>query len=86
MKSRIVAQWFLAIAVLVGMTWNYRETIRGLESKVVYQRRLINELRAEVEKMRGELSESIRALREDIKRGAHRVDVNAKGGGNVTRD
>ena len=86
MKSRIVAQWFLAIAVLVGMTWNYRETIRGLESKVVYQRRLINELRAEVEKMRGELSESIRALREDIKRGANRVDVNAKGDGNVTRD
>lgn len=86
MKSRMVAQWFLAIAVLVGMTWNYRDTIRGLESKVVYQRRLINELRAEVEKMRVELSESIRALREDIKRGANRVDVNAKGDGNVTRD
>lgn len=76
MNLRAVVQWSLAIAVLIGITWNSRENVRGLEAKVVYQRRLINELRGEVHAMRGEVADSLRSLREEVRKIPGGVNVN----------
>lgn len=80
MNLRTVAQWSLAVAVLIGMTWSSRENVRRLEAKVVYQRSLINDLRGEVRDMRGEVTDSLRSLREEVRKIPGGVNVNTEVG------
>lgn len=64
-----------ASALLLYGIHTIHEAAERLEEKVVYQRRLINNLRGDVLEMRGEWRASIDHVREDIRDASERSEA-----------
>lgn len=57
MSKRDILLLAFVVALAVGLHWSVRDATDNLEQKVIYQRRLINELKADVRGLRNDLQE-----------------------------
>ena len=55
MNKQQIFLFVLGVLLVAGLHWALHDTAKGLEEKIIYQRRLLNELKQDIRQLREEV-------------------------------